>query len=87
MGEVSASEFYRVIAEQTRELNKHVDTRYQQMTVALRQHEEEDRKIADVVLQIRTQREDEKAQAIKNAVWVSMVVSGGLGAFFKWILK
>jgi hypothetical protein len=87
MGEVSAAEFYRVIAEQTRELNKHVDTRYQQMVNALAVHEIEDRRIANLVLQIQTQREDEKAQAIKNAVWVSMVVSGGLGAFFKWILK
>jgi hypothetical protein len=39
------------------------------------------------VLRIETQREEEKATAAKNAAWVSLVVAGGVSAFFKWILK
>jgi hypothetical protein len=34
-----------------------------------------------------TQRDEEAKQAAKNAAWVSLVVAGGVSAFFKWILK
>jgi hypothetical protein len=57
------------------------------MAAALRAHEIEDRKIADIVLRIETQREEENKQAAKNAAWVSLLVAGGVSAFFKWILK
>jgi hypothetical protein len=64
-----------------------VDDKYRDMASALRAHEIEDRKIADLVLEIKTQREEENKQAAKNAAWVSLLVAGGVSAFFKWILK
>jgi protein-disulfide isomerase-like protein with CxxC motif len=87
MSEVTATEFYQALKAQTRELMSFVDDKYRDMANALRAHELEDRKIADIVLRIETQREEENKQAAKNAAWVSLLVAGGVSAFFKWILK
>jgi hypothetical protein len=87
MSEVTAAEFYQALKAQTRELMSFVDDKYRDMASALRAHEIEDRKIADLVLEIKTQREEENKQAAKNAAWVSLLVAGGVSAFFKWILK
>jgi hypothetical protein len=87
MSEVTAAEFYQALKAQTRELMSFVDDKYRDMANALRAHELEDRKIADIVLRIETQREEENKQAAKNAAWVSLLVAGGVSAFFKWILK
>ena len=87
MSEVTSAEFYQALKAQTRELMTFVDDKYRDMANALRAHEIEDRKIADLVLRIETQREEENKQAAKNAAWVSLVVAGGVSAFFKWILK
>jgi protein-disulfide isomerase-like protein with CxxC motif len=87
MSEVTAAEFYQALKAQTRELMSFVDDKYRDMAAALRAHEIEDRKVADLVLEIKTQREEENKQAAKNAAWVSLLVAGGVSAFFKWILK
>jgi Uma2 family endonuclease len=87
MGDVTAAEFYQALRDQTRQLMEHVDQKYQQMMTALQVHEQEDRKVADAVLKMTTQRDEEAKQAAKNAAWVSLVVAGGVSAFFKWILK
>jgi hypothetical protein len=87
MSEVTSAEFYQALAAQTKDLKNFVDDKYREMANSLRAHEIEDRKIADLVLRIETQREEEKATAAKNAAWVSLVVAGGVSAFFKWILK
>ena len=87
MSEVTSAEFYQALAAQTKDLKNFVDDKYRDMANSLRAHEIEDRKIADLVLRIETQREEEKATAAKNAAWVSLVVAGGVSAFFKWILK
>ena len=87
MSEVTSAEFYQALKAQTRELMSFVDDKYRDMANALRAHEIEDRKVADLVLKIETQREEEKATAARNAAWVSLVVAGGVSAFFKWILK
>jgi hypothetical protein len=87
MSEVTSAEFYQALAAQTKDLKNFVDDKYREMSNSLRAHEIEDRKIADLVLRIETQREEENKQAAKNAAWVSLVVAGGVSAFFKWILK
>ena len=87
MDSITSAEFYNALRSQTKELMSFVDEKYKDMAVALRAHEIEDRKIADAVLEIKTQREEESKQAAKNAAWVSLVVAGGVSAFFKWILK
>ncbi len=87
MGEVTAAEFYRALDELRENLRRHIDLKFAEVRHALEEHEAEDRRVADDVLKIKTERTTEAAQAAKNAAWVALVVSGGIGALFKWILK
>jgi hypothetical protein len=87
MAEVTAAEFYRALDELGRRLSDHMDYKYQMVANALEEHKAEDRKIADAVLRLTTQRDADEKQTMKTSAWVALVVSSGLGAAFKWILK
>ena len=78
MSDVTAAEFYRALDELRERLVQHIDNRATYLAQALEDHKQEDRRIADLVLQIKTQREEEAKQAIKSSAWVALVVSSGL---------
>ena len=87
MSDVSAAEFYRALDELRENLRAHIDRRMAQLADALEEHKQEDRKIADLVLQMKTQREEEAKQALKNSAWVALLASAGLSTLFKWLWK
>ena len=94
MATVSSSEFYTTI-EKLRELiearhrsiRDDLENRFDRLDVALEDHKAEDRKIADLVLRIMTQREEEQKQAVKTSTWVALLVSGGLTVVWQMIAK
>ena len=87
MGDVTASEFYRVMREQTAELTKLIKDSTGDIAKALEDHKAEDRRIAELVLQIKTQRDEEAKQAAKTTTIIAMLVTTGFSAAWHVVEK
>lgn len=85
MADVTAAQFYRAMDELREKLMAHIDVRARDFMQALEEHKEDDRRIADAVLEIKVQRAEEAKHAAKQSTIIALVVSSALTAGWRFI--